>query len=116
MTINPLTWHVLSFRFAPGLDELLAAYLFERGAAGSAQTEDQLVVYFPEQSDIGQIVTDFSRRLKADGVLLLSGLIEHEGESIRPALEHSGLQCLETRKEEEWLSLAATVGRAACLS
>jgi ribosomal protein L11 methyltransferase len=53
------------------------------------------------------LAPDFAQRLKNNGILLLSGLLEHEGESIISALEHSGLRCIETRKEEEWLTLAA---------
>jgi ribosomal protein L11 methyltransferase len=55
------------------------------------------------------LLPDFAQRLKIEGILLISGLLEHEGESIQSALEHSGLRCIEIRKEEEWLTLAATV-------
>jgi hypothetical protein len=162
---------VFSFRIVPGMDELLAAFLFDRGAVGSTQTEDLLLVYFPEPSDLGQIeedlqtflaqlraggmhfpavtmareriaaqenislnrvqdciklyagtlaalqprpvdmilanlqhqallslLADFSQRLRQEGILLLSGLLEHEDESIQQALENSGLRCMEIRK------------------
>jgi ribosomal protein L11 methyltransferase len=51
---------------------------------------------------------DFSRRLKKEGILLISGLLEHEGEPMQQALAGFGLRVIETRKEEEWLTLAAT--------
>jgi ribosomal protein L11 methyltransferase len=57
------------------------------------------------------LLADFSSRLSRSGALLLSGLLVQESESIRSALESSGLQCIETRTEEEWLTLAATVAQ-----
>jgi ribosomal protein L11 methylase PrmA len=53
------------------------------------------------------LLADFTQRLQSGGILLLSGLLEHEGESITSALEYSGLQCIEIRQQEEWLTLAA---------
>jgi ribosomal protein L11 methyltransferase len=61
------------------------------------------------------LLADFPHRLQRNGILLLSGLLIHEGESIRPALENFGLQCIETRTEEEWLTLAATVAQTSSL-
>jgi ribosomal protein L11 methyltransferase len=61
------------------------------------------------------LLADFSSRLPKRGVLLLSGLLIQESESIRSALESSGLQCIENRIEEEWLTLAATVAQTAGL-
>ncbi|MDZ7291666.1 MAG: 50S ribosomal protein L11 methyltransferase [candidate division KSB1 bacterium] len=57
------------------------------------------------------LLADFSQRLKREGVLLLSGLLEHEGESIQVALKKLGWQCIETQKEQEWLTMAATAAR-----
>jgi ribosomal protein L11 methyltransferase len=59
------------------------------------------------------LLADFSSRLSRGGALLLSGLLLHESESIRSALESSGLQCIEIHTEEEWLTLAATMTQAA---
>lgn len=56
-------WHVLTFPIIAGLDELLAAYLFDRGAVGSTLADNQLAVYFPESSDIEKIATDLQRFL-----------------------------------------------------
>lgn len=61
------------------------------------------------------LLTDFSRRLQRNGILLLSGLLVQEGESILSALKSSGMQCIETRTEEEWLTLAATITQTAGL-
>ncbi|MGH7452842.1 MAG: 50S ribosomal protein L11 methyltransferase [bacterium] len=61
------------------------------------------------------LLADFSSRLPRGSVLLLSGLLVHESESIRSALESSGLQCIEIRTEEEWLTLAAAVAQTAGL-
>lgn len=61
------------------------------------------------------LLADFSSRLPRGGVLLLSGLLVQESESIRSALESCGLQCIETRTEEEWLTLAATAAPTSSL-
>ena len=61
------------------------------------------------------LLADFSSRLSRGGVLLLSGLLVQESESIGSALESCGLQCIETRTEEEWLTLAAAVTQTAGL-
>lgn len=58
------------------------------------------------------LLADFSQRLQRSGILLLSGLLVQEGEPIRSALERSGLQCIETHTEEEWLTLATTATAA----
>jgi len=39
--------------------------------------------------------------------MLLSGLLAHEGESIKTASQRVGLECLEIQQEEEWLTVAA---------
>ena len=53
------------------------------------------------------LLPDLARILKPDGVLLLSGILKHEGESIRSAAQRLDLACLEMRQEEEWLTMAA---------
>jgi ribosomal protein L11 methyltransferase len=60
------------------------------------------------------LLPDFAKLLKSGGVLLLSGILENEGESIKIAAQHVGLKCLEILQEEEWLTIA--VGQAASLS
>ncbi|MDZ7344594.1 MAG: 50S ribosomal protein L11 methyltransferase, partial [candidate division KSB1 bacterium] len=55
-----------------------------------------------------ELLAEFYQDLKPEGILLLSGLLAHEGNSLQSALERSGLRCLEIQEEEEWLSLAAT--------
>jgi ribosomal protein L11 methyltransferase len=53
-----------------------------------------------------ELLPDFAKILKRDGMLLMSGILEHEGESIKSASQRTGLECLEIRKEEEWLTMA----------
>jgi ribosomal protein L11 methyltransferase len=59
-----------------------------------------------QQPILSALLPDFSSLLKRDGVLLMSGLLETEGESIKLASQRVGLACLEIRQEEEWLTLA----------
>jgi ribosomal protein L11 methyltransferase len=61
-----------------------------------------------------ELLPDFAKLLKRDGALLLSGILENEGESIKTAAQHVGLKCLEILQEEDWLTIA--VGQAASLS
>jgi len=52
------------------------------------------------------LLPDFAARLKRDGRLLMSGILENEGESIKSASQRVGLACIEIRQDEEWLTLA----------
>ncbi|MDZ7364230.1 MAG: 50S ribosomal protein L11 methyltransferase [candidate division KSB1 bacterium] len=52
------------------------------------------------------LLPDFAKLLKHDGALLLSGILENEGASIKTAAQHVGWKCLEILQEEEWLTLA----------
>jgi len=54
-----------------------------------------------------ELLPDFAQFLKRDGMLLMSGILEHEGASIKSAAERMGLACLEIRQEGEWLTVAA---------
>jgi len=54
-----------------------------------------------------ELLPEFAAVLKREGVMLLSGLLTHEGESIKAAAQRLGLQCLEIQPEEEWLTIAA---------
>jgi ribosomal protein L11 methyltransferase len=83
-------------------------------AALCVQTVDLILANLQHQILL-PLLADFSSRLSRGGVLLLSGLLVQESESIRSALESSGLQCIETRTEEEWLTLAAAVTQTAGL-
>lgn len=83
-------------------------------AALRVQTVDLILANLQHQTLL-PLLADFSSRLSRGGVLLLSGLLVQESESIRLALESSGLQCIETRTEEEWLTLAAAVTQTAGL-
>jgi ribosomal protein L11 methyltransferase len=76
-------------------------------AALCVQTVD-LILANLQYHPLLSLLADFSPRLRRNGVLLLSGLLVQEGESIRTALESVGMQCIETRTEEEWLTLAVT--------
>ena len=53
-----------------------------------------------------ELLPEFAQLLKRDGVMLLSGLLAPEGESIIAAAQHVGLECLEIQQEEEWLTVA----------
>jgi ribosomal protein L11 methyltransferase len=55
-----------------------------------------------------ELLPDFVPLLKRGGVLLLSGLLENEGESIRSAAQRIGLRSLEILQDEEWLTLAVS--------
>jgi len=55
-----------------------------------------------------ELLPDFAPLLKREGVILFSGLLEHEGESIKTASQRAGLECLEIQQEEEWLTVAVT--------
>jgi len=55
-----------------------------------------------------ELLPDFAPLLKCEGVMLLSGLLEHEGESIKTASQRVGLECLEIQQKEEWLTVAVT--------
>jgi ribosomal protein L11 methyltransferase len=83
-------------------------------AALRVQTVDLILANLQHQTLL-PLLADFSSRLSRGGILLLSGLLVQESESIRAALESSGLQCIETRTEEEWLTLAATAAQASGL-
>jgi ribosomal protein L11 methyltransferase len=80
-------------------------------AALRVQAVDLILANLQHQTLL-PLLADFSSRLARGGILLLSGLLVQESESIRSALESSGLQCIETRTEEEWLTLAATLAQA----
>ncbi len=83
-------------------------------AALRVQTVD-LILANLQYHPLLSLLADFAPRLQRNGVLLLSGLLVQEGESIRPALENVGMQCIETRTEEEWLTLAAVKAPASSL-
>ncbi|MCI0698728.1 50S ribosomal protein L11 methyltransferase [candidate division KSB1 bacterium] len=83
-------------------------------AALRVQTVDLILANLQHQTLL-PLLADFSSRLSRGGVLLLSGLLVQESESICLALESSDLQCIETRTEEEWLTLAAAVAQTAGL-
>lgn len=55
-----------------------------------------------------ELLPAFAATLKRDGVMLLSGLLASEGESIKAAAQRQGLQCLEIQPEEEWLTIAVS--------
>ncbi len=46
MKDNLQTWQVFKLHPGFGLDEMLAALLFDLGAVGAQQMEDRLLVYF----------------------------------------------------------------------
>ena len=67
------TWQVLSIYPGAGLDEILAALIFDLGAVGTHQMEDRLLVYFPEPCEIAKIANDlqtFLAQLRAGGMNL----------------------------------------------
>jgi ribosomal protein L11 methyltransferase len=83
------------------------------GPVATLQTQPvDLILANLQYQPLVELLADLAQRLKAKGVLLLSGLLAHEGESIQKNLEHAGMRCIEIRKEEEWLTLAATPGLA----
>jgi len=55
-----------------------------------------------------ELLPELAAALKHDGVMLLSGLLAQEGESIKSAAQRLGLQCLEIQQEEEWLTIAVS--------
>lgn len=55
-----------------------------------------------------ELLPAFTAALKREGVMLLSGLLAPEGESIKAAAQRLGLQCLEMQPEEEWLTVAVS--------
>jgi ribosomal protein L11 methyltransferase len=74
-------WRVLTLPLVPGLDELLAADLFNRGAVGSTQMDGELVVYFPAHSDIEKIVNgvqSFLANLRDCGINFPTSAITHQ--------------------------------------
>jgi ribosomal protein L11 methyltransferase len=56
---------------------------------------------------IEQILPEMRSRLKANGRLLLSGLLDIDREPILAALAAQGLQVIDELKEKEWIALAA---------
>jgi ribosomal protein L11 methyltransferase len=52
------------------------------------------------------LLPEFAPLLKREGAMLLSGLLEPEGESIIAAAQRAGLFCREIIQEEEWLTVA----------
>jgi len=77
----PQSWQVLSLVPAVGLEEILAAFLFERGAVGTQQIEERLLVYFPEPCAIADITDGlqiFLKQLRAGGINLPGPTITHE--------------------------------------
>jgi ribosomal protein L11 methyltransferase len=74
-------WQILSLSPGAGLEEILTAYLFELGAAGTHQSEDRLLVYFPESGEIETIAKRlqiFLTRLRAAGMNLPAITLTHE--------------------------------------
>lgn len=55
-----------------------------------------------------ELLPDFVASLKPNGMMLLSGLLAHEGESIKSAAQSLGWQCSEILQEEEWLTIAVS--------
>lgn len=58
---------------------------------------------------LAELLPDFAQLLKRKGVLLLSGILDAEGEAIQLAARQAGLETLEIRPDEEWLTIAAGV-------
>ncbi len=77
----PQSWQMLMLRPGAALEEMLAAYLFERGAVGTQQIEDRLLAYFPEPCDIADLsngVQNVLEQLRAGGIDLPRCTITHE--------------------------------------
>ena len=47
------------------------------------------------------------RRLRADGILIASGILEEQAESVVEVLDRTGFQVLERRQMDEWMALIA---------
>ncbi|TAK63551.1 MAG: 50S ribosomal protein L11 methyltransferase [Bacteroidetes bacterium] len=54
-----------------------------------------------------ELLPDFVRVLKPTGILLLSGLLQHDHEKMIEAITSQGLILLEELRENEWIALAA---------
>jgi ribosomal protein L11 methyltransferase len=81
MIASPQTWQALSLQPGHGLEEILTAYLFERGAVGTQQIEDRLLVYFPESGALQKIeddLQDFLAQWRAGGMNLPNVTITRE--------------------------------------
>ncbi len=77
----PHSWQIFSLRPGLGLEEILTAHLFERGAVGTQQIEDRLLIYFPEPCEIESIANGlqvFLEQLRAGGMQLPGLAITHE--------------------------------------
>lgn len=56
------------------------------------------------------MIPDFRYYLKADGRLILSGILERELPIIENELQNNSLKILETRLDEEWVAVLAKAG------
>lgn len=56
------------------------------------------------------MIPDFRYYLKADGRLILSGILERELPIIENELQNNNLETLETRVDEEWVAVLAKAG------
>ncbi len=56
------------------------------------------------------MIPDFRYYLKADGRLILSGILERELPIIENELQNNSLKILETRVDEEWVAVLAKAG------
>ncbi|MCG3119471.1 MAG: Ribosomal protein L11 methyltransferase [bacterium] len=58
-----------------------------------------------------ELLPDFAQLLKRAGVLLLSGILASEGESIQAAVRRAGLAGREILQDEEWLTIAVALSQ-----
>jgi ribosomal protein L11 methyltransferase len=74
-------------------------------------TEFNLVAANIQRGVIEQILPEMLRRLKPDGRMLLSGLLDVDVEPMRMALTAHRLKVIEELHEKEWVAFAAVIGQ-----
>ncbi len=78
----------------------------DRDIAGMIETFD-IVVANINRNEIMRIIQLLVARLNAGGALILSGILDDDKELIRQMMMREGMEDIQSRREEEWVSLLA---------